>query len=320
MPFPSAQRSSAFHAASWIQTKLPAIASTTATSATRPTRTDVGRITSMKRVPHIQLNDGNLMPQLGLGVWQIPDEQTVQVVRTALEMGYRAIDTASIYGNERGVGNAIAASAVPRDELFITTKLWNDRHAYDDTLRACDESLSKLQMEYVDLYLIHWPVPSAGKLVEAWKALIQLQKDGKVKSIGVSNFQPAHLQRIVNETGVTPAVNQVELHPLFQQRPLRNVHASMGVTTESWSPLGQGKLLDNPVLKELARKHDKTTAQIILRWHTDNDLVVIPKSVTPNRIRENIDILDFRLDAADMDAIAALDTNGRIGPDPDTFG
>lgn len=271
--------------------------------------------------PTITLNDGRTIPQLGFGVWQVPDADARSVVRTAIEAGYRSIDTAAIYGNETGVGEAIADSPVPRDELFITTKLWNDRHAYDDALRAFDESARRLRLDVVDLYLIHWPAAHRGRFVEAWKALVRLREEGRVRSIGVSNFNPPHLARIIEETGVTPALNQVELHPRFQQTALRAVHERLGIVTESWSPLGQGRLLEHPVLAQIAGQYGRTPAQIILRWHLDNGFVAIPKSANPERIRQNFAVLDFTLDDAARAQIATLDdARGKIGPDPETFG
>jgi len=266
----------------------------------------------------ITLNDGSAMPQFGLGVWQTPQDEAAVVVRTAIEAGYRSIDTAAIYGNERGVGEGVRASGAPREELFITTKLWNNSQGYDEALKACDNSLGRLGLDYVDLYLIHWPAPGQGKFVDAWRALVRLREDGRARSIGVSNFQPHHLERVIAETGVVPAVNQVELHPRFQQRPLRVVHAKRNIATESWSPLGRGMLLDDPVITKLARKHGKTPAQVVIRWHIDNGLIVIPKSVNAERIRANAAVFDFRLEETDLEAMGQLDIpTGRIGPDPD---
>lgn len=265
------------------------------------------------------LNDGRRIPQLGLGVWQVPDADAARVVHTALEVGYRSIDTAAIYGNERGVGAGIRASGVRREEVFLTTKLWNARQGYDETLIAFDRSLGRLNVDYVDLYLIHWPLPSIDKYVATWKAFIRLRDEGRAKSIGVSNFQPAHLQRLIDETGVTPALNQVELHPLFHQRAVREFDRKHGIATESWSPLGQGRLVGNEVLQSIAAAHGRTLAQVILRWHLQNDLIVIPKSVTPARLRENFSVFDFSLTPQEMQQIEALDTGGRIGPDPDVY-
>jgi 2,5-diketo-D-gluconate reductase A len=269
--------------------------------------------------PTLTLNDGNTIPQLGFGVWQVPDDITADVVGTAIAVGYRSIDTAVVYENEAGVGAALAGSPVPREQLFITTKVWNSQQGYDKTLRAFDKSLSRLGLEYLDLFLIHWPKPSQDLYVETWRALVELRRQGRVKSIGVSNFNLEHLQRIVDDSGVAPAVNQVELHPRFQQKSLREFHRQFDIATESWSPLGQGQLLEEPAIKSLAQKHKRSPAQIIVRWHLDSGLIVIPKSVTPARIRENFNVFDFELDADDMQKIAALDSaGGRIGPDPET--
>jgi 2,5-diketo-D-gluconate reductase A len=266
----------------------------------------------------VAMVDGSRIPRLGFGTWQIPDHQATAAVSEAISAGYRLIDTASLYRNEQGVGRAIASSGVPREELFVTTKLWNDQHGFEQTLRALDESLVRLGMDYVDLYLIHWPVPRREAYVESWKALVELREQGLARSIGVSNFNPSHLERIVDETGVVPALNQVELHPLFQQRDLRAFHAARGIVTQSWSPLAKGKLLDNDTILRIARKHGKSPAQVILRWHLDSDLITIPKSVTPGRIRENIAIFDFSLDGDDLSQIGELDEPyGRLGLDPE---
>ena len=239
------------------------------------------------------------------------------MVGTALSTGYRSIDTAAIYGNEIGVGKAIAASPVQRNQLFITTKLWNDQHT--DARSALNQSLSRLGLEQVDLYLIHWPKPRQNAYLEAWKTLVKLKEEGRTKSIGVSNFTISHLKQIFDATGVAPSVNQIELHPQFQQKELAAYHTEHGIITESWSPLGQGTLLENPTFKGLAQKHGRTPAQVVIRWHLDRGYVVIPKSVTPSRIRENFDVFDFSLDADDLATIAALDRkNGRIGPNPET--
>ncbi len=270
-------------------------------------------------VPQITLNDGEKIPQLGFGVFQIPPEDTAEAVTRALEVGYRHIDTAAAYRNEAGVGQAIHAAGLARDKVFVTTKCFNDDHGYDQATRALKESLDRLEMEFVDLYLIHWPVPSQDRYVETWQAFIDLQKQGLIRSIGVSNFQPAHLHRIIEETGVTPSVNQIELHPRFQQRGLRREHEELGIVTEAWSPLAQGAVLDDPVITEIAEEHDKTTGQVVLRWHIQIGNVVFPKSVTPERIAENFDVLDFTLSEAEMERIAELDAGERIGPDPDTF-
>lgn len=275
----------------------------------------------MPVAPTLRLNDGRTMPQLGYGVWQVTNQEAVTSVSTAIDAGYRSIDTAAIYGNEEGVGQALASSPIPREELFITTKLWNDKHGFDTALAAFDESLRKLKLDFVDLYLIHWPVAGSQAYVDAWRALIRLKEDGRAKSIGVSNFNIEHLQRLIDETGVTPAVNQIELHPRFQQKELRAFHSDKGIVTEAWSPLGQGTLIENETLVTIGRKYNKSAAQVMLRWHIENGLIAIPKSVTPSRIRENIDVFDFKLDADDMRAIEALDDGGgRVGPNPAVFG
>ena len=271
------------------------------------------------QIPAVTLADGVTIPQLGFGVFQIPPDDTAATVTKAFELGYRHIDTAAIYRNEAGVGEALAATDLARDELFITTKLWNAEQGYDTTLRAFDASMEKLGLDVLDLYLIHWPLPSRDKYVDTWKALVQLKEDGRIRSIGVSNFQPAHLRRLLDEVGVVPSVNQVELHPFLQQGPLRAVHAEHGIATEAWSPLAQGKVLDAPVLTRIAAEHDKTAAQVVLRWHVDLGNVVIPKSVTPSRMAENLDIFDFSLSDAELAAVAGIDRAERIGFDPDTM-
>ncbi|MEC4020839.1 aldo/keto reductase [Streptomyces sp. H27-D2] len=273
----------------------------------------------MTPVPNVTLNNGLQIPQLGFGVFQVDDEQTTGAVLAALEAGYRSIDTAAVYGNEAGVGRALATSGVARGDLFVTTKLWNADQGYDSTLTAFDTSLAKLGLDYVDLYLIHWPTPDRALYPDSWRALHKLLADGRTKAIGVSNFQPAHLRRLLDDTGVVPAVNQVELHAYLQQTPLRAFHAEHGIATEAWSPLAQGALLQDPVLASIAQRHAKTPAQVVLRWHLQLGNIVIPKSVTPARIRENLDVFGFTLTAADLDAITALDRGMRTGPDPDTL-
>lgn len=265
--------------------------------------------------PAVVLNDGVAMPQFGLGVFQTPPETTTQVVKMAIDEGYRAVDTASMYRNEEGVGKALDG----RTDVFVTTKLGNSDHGFDEALRAFEDSLRKLRRDKLDLYLIHWPRPRVDRYVESWKAFIRLKREGRVRSIGVSNFNRDHLERIISETGVAPAVNQIELHPRFQQRGLRKFHDERSITTESWSPLGRGGPLSEPVIVKIAAKHRKTPAQVVIRWHLDNGLIAIPKTVHSERLRENIGALDFHLDADDMRRIEALDSpGGRMGPDPAT--
>jgi 2,5-diketo-D-gluconate reductase A len=271
-------------------------------------------------VPNITLNNGVEMPQLGFGVFQIPNDETEAAVTAALAAGYRSIDTASIYGNEEGVGAAIAKSGIPRDELFITTKLFNSDQGYDSTLRAFDESMARLGLEQLDLYLIHWPLPKHDKYVDTWRAFEKLLADGRIRAIGVSNFQPAHLRRVIDESDTVPAVNQVELHPYLIQEEVRAADAAHGIATESWSPLAKGgDLLSEPAVTALASKYGRTAAQIVLRWHLRLGCVVIPKSVTPSRIKENLAVFDFELTDEDVASVSALDRGERTGPDPDTF-
>lgn len=273
----------------------------------------------MSNQPLITFNDGHTIPQIGLGVWQTPNEDTAEVVTTALQAGYRHIDTAAGYQNEQGVGEGIKASGVKREDIFVTTKVRNEDQGFDTAIEAVQKSLKLLDTSYLDLCLIHWPSPWRGKFLETWKALVQLKGEGKIRSIGVSNFEAEHLEKIIGETGETPVLNQIELHPRFQQKAMREVNARLGIATESWSPLGQGQLLENQVITAIAEKHGRSAAQIIIRWHLDSGLIVIPKSVTPSRIVANFDVLDFTLDADDMSKIEALDeAGGRIGPDPMT--
>jgi 2,5-diketo-D-gluconate reductase A len=267
----------------------------------------------------ITLNDGTSIPQLGLGVWQVDPDITARVVGWGIDAGYRLIDTAEGYRNEEGVGEAIRAASVPRDELYITSKLRNGAHRRDDALRAFDDTMEKLGLEQIDLFLIHWPLPGQNRYVEAWKALIELKDAGRIKSIGVSNFNQDHLERIIGVTGVVPVVNQIELHPAFQQRDVREFHARHDIKIESWSPLGSGRLLDDPTIGSIARKHGKTIAQTIIAWHLQQGLIVIPKSVNKDRIAANFDVFDFRLDAEDLKTIEGLDSpDGRTGPNPAT--
>lgn len=271
----------------------------------------------MSTQPLVTLNDGRPIPQLGLGVWRTPENVVDSAVRSALLAGYRHIDTAAIYENEAGVGRGLRTSGVARDEVFVTTKLWNAAQGFDTTLKAFDQSLHRLGLDDVDLYLIHWPAPSKGRYVDTWRALVRLKQEGRARSIGVSNFEAEHLERIIGETAVVPALNQIELHPRFQQHKLRDFNRNLGIATQAWSPLGQGSLLTDPTIKAVAAKHGRTPAQVIIRWHLDNGLIVIPKSVTPSRIVENFDVFGFALDADDLAAIGKLDArDGRIGPDP----
>jgi diketogulonate reductase-like aldo/keto reductase len=269
-------------------------------------------------VPVLDLNDGNKAPQLGFGVFQIPDGETADAVASALAAGYRSLDTAAIYKNEAGVRQGIERSGVARGDIFLTTKLWNAEQGFDSTLKAFDSSLNKLGTDYVDMYLIHWPTPKRDLYVDTWKAFIRLRDEGRIRSIGVSNFQPAHLERLVKETGVVPVVNQIELHPDFAQRDVVAANTKLKIITESWSPLGQGgDLLKNDALVAIGKKHGKTPAQVVIRWHVQLGHMVIPKSVTPERIKANIDVFDFELSADEMKAIDGLDAGNRMGPHPD---
>jgi 2,5-diketo-D-gluconate reductase A len=271
--------------------------------------------------PVLTFNDGNTIPQLGYGVWQVEDDVAEKVVAQAFEAGFRHIDTAKIYGNEAGVGRAIQRSGLAPEDIFITTKLWNADQGYESTLKAFEESMERLGLETLDLYLIHWMQPKQDKYVDTWKALIELQKQGRVKTIGVSNFTKEGLQRLIDETGVVPAINQIELHPFFNQAELREFNASKGILTQAWSPLGQGgELLESAVIGQIAAKHGATPAQVVIAWHLAIGNVVIPKSVTESRIRENYAALDVTLDETDVQAINGLDKSaegaGRIGADP----
>ena len=259
----------------------------------------------------LTLNDGRAIPQLGLGLWQTAN--AADIVAAALPIGYRHFDTAAIYGNEAGVGQGLQGAR--REGIFVTTKVWNDAQGFDSTLKACKDSLKRLGLDYVDLYLVHWPAPRLDRYVDTWRALIRLQEEGLARSIGVSNFEPEHIERIVAETGVTPAINQIELHPRFQQNRLRDFHAKHGIATEAWAPLGRAQVLSDPAIVKIAAKHARTSAQVVIRWHLDEGLVVIPKTARRERLQENFAVFDFALDDDDRAAIDALDNpQGRIGP------
>ncbi|HET6210300.1 MAG TPA: aldo/keto reductase [Jatrophihabitans sp.] len=273
----------------------------------------------MPAVPVIRLNNGVEIPQLGFGVFQIKPEDTVEAVGTALQIGYRHIDTAQMYGNEKQVGQAIAQSGLDRSEIFVTTKLNNDKHDYDAALAAVDKSLADLGLDRVDLFLIHWPLATVTDYVQTWRALEKCYADGKARAIGVSNFQPHHLRKLHSETSVPPAVNQIELHPYLTQAELRAFDAEHGIATEAWSPIAQGGVLKDPAITSIADAHGRTPAQVVLRWHVQLGNIVFPKSVTPERIKENYDIFDFELSEADLGMISALNRNERTGPDPDVF-
>lgn len=274
----------------------------------------------MADVPNVSLKDGVEIPQVGFGVFQVPPDETQRAVEDALAAGYRHIDTAAAYRNERGVAAGIAASGVPRGEIFITTKLWNSEQGFDSTLAAFDRSIENLDSEQVDLYLIHWPVPGRDLFLDTWRAFERIHAEGGARSIGVSNFRVPDLERLQQEAETQPTINQIELHPLLQQAELRAWHAEHGIMTEAWSPLAQGEVLTDDTLVTIAAHHGRTVAQVILRWHLQLGNVVIPKSVTPARVRENIDLFDFELSEDDLAAIARLDAGHRTGPDPGTFG
>lgn len=268
---------------------------------------------------YINLHDGLKIPTVGFGTWKISNEEAPAVVEEALAAGYRSIDTAAVYGNENGIGQALSKTNLKRSEIFLTTKVWNSEQGYDSTLRAMDSSLKKLKTDYVDLYLIHWPMPAQDKYVATWKALNRLRTEGIARSIGVCNFNIDHLERLLGETGVVPVLNQIELHPYFQQKELREFHAKHNIATEAWSPLARGKLFEEKVISDLAKKYNKTPAQIVLRWHFDNGIIAIPKSSHTKRILENIDIFDFSLDGDDLAIMSTIDdVNGRTSFDPVT--
>jgi 2,5-diketo-D-gluconate reductase A len=277
----------------------------------------------MNAVPAITLNDGNTIPQLGFGVFQIEPGDTARAVGQAFEIGYRHIDTAEMYGNEKGVGEAVRASGLDRGDVFVTSKLSNAFHEPDDARRAFDETLSELGFDYVDLFLIHWPLPTVynGDFVSTWKALEEFKNDGRARSIGVSNFQIEHLERLASETDTVPAVNQIEVHPYFTNEAVRGYGREHGIVTQAWSPIAQGGVLEDPAIARIAEKSGKTPAQVVLRWHIQRGDIVFPKSVTPSRMEENFDLFDFELDPSDMEGITALDRgeDGRTGPHPDTF-
>lgn len=269
-------------------------------------------------VPQLRLGDGNLIPQVGYGVYKISDDDAQELVGTALQAGYRHIDTATLYGNEKAVGRAVRQSGLDRSEVFVTTKVWNDDQGYDQTLRAFDASAKRLDLDYVDLYLIHWPVPSQDRYVETWRALIQLQEQGLVRSIGVSNFNPAHLDRLIKDTGVTPVINQIELHPYLSQNQVRAANAQRGVLTQAWSPLGRGNgVLAEAAVLTISQELGRSPAQVVLRWHLERGTVIIPKSAHPQRIADNIALFDFELTATQHAALAELNRNARTGADPD---
>jgi 2,5-diketo-D-gluconate reductase A len=273
----------------------------------------------MSVVPSLTLNNGIEIPQLGFGVFQIEPENTKEATLAALEVGYRHIDTAEMYGNEKQVGEAVRDSSLDRSEVFVTSKLNNGFHAYDDALGAFDQTLSDLGFDYLDLFLVHWPMPGVGDFVETWKAMEKIYASGRAKAVGVSNFNPHHLRRLHAETDVVPAVNQIEVHPYLTQDDVRAFNAEHGIATEAWSPIAQGKVLDDPTIVRIAENHDKTPAQVTLRWHIQRGDIVFPKSVTRSRVEENFDLFDFELSGTDMSDITTLNRDERTGPDPDKF-
>jgi len=273
----------------------------------------------MTAVPNITLNNGVEIPQLGFGVFQIEPEKTKDATLVALEVGYRHIDTAEMYGNEKEVGEAVRASGIDRSDLFVTSKLNNTFHAYDDALGAFDQTLKDLDIDYLDLFLVHWPMPGVGDFVDTWKAMEKMYEGGHVKAIGVSNFQPTHLRRLNGETTVTPAVNQIEVHPYLAQDDVRAFNTEHGIATEAWSPIAQGGVLEDPTIVRIAENAGKTAAQVTLRWHLQRGDIIFPKSVTRERVEENFDLFDFELSGEDMTSITALDKGERTGPNPDEF-
>lgn len=268
--------------------------------------------------PMLTFNDGNRMPQLGTGIWQVPDADTPRVVKDALEVGYRLIDGAAAYQNETGLGEGIRNADVARGDIFVTSKLWNSHHGYDNALKGFEESMGRLGLDYLDLYLIHWPLPQNDQYVETWKALIKLRDEGRIRSIGVANFHEEHLRRLIDETGVAPALNQIELHPTLIQSDMREVNKRLHIVTQSWTPLGRGDF-ELPEVQKIAERHGRSAAQIVLRWHMQHGLSVIPKSTHKGRLAENFDILGFTLDDAEMAVLDGLDRDHRTGPHPDSF-
>lgn len=273
----------------------------------------------MTSIPALSLNDGHTIPQVGFGVWQVPDDIVTDATLEAFRSGYRHVDTAAVYENERGVGEAITRADLDRSDLFITTKVWNTDHGYDATLRAFDASIGLLGLDFVDLYLVHWPAPATGDFLETWRAVLSLREDGRVRSVGVSNFHVHHLTRIIDEFGVVPVVDQIELHPWLPQSELRAFAAQHDIRIEAWSPLASGNLIEDPQLAAIGAKYGKSAAQVMIRWHLELGNIVLPKSVTPERIRQNIDVFDFGLDEEDFAVIATLESGRRTGPNPDEF-
>jgi 2,5-diketo-D-gluconate reductase A len=271
----------------------------------------------VSKVPEITLNNGVRIPQLGFGVFKVPPAETIAATRLALEAGYRHIDTADMYGNEREVGEALRGTGIPRDEVFVTSKLNNPYHAPDDALAAFDRTLDALRFDYVDLYLIHWPLPKVGDFVDTWRALEEIYRSGRAKAIGVSNFQTHHLQKLLDKTETVPAVNQIEIHPLLTQQTVRDFNAEHGIATEAWSPLARGRILDDPTVAAIAQRVGRSPAQVVTRWHIQRGDIVFPKSVTPRRIRENFEVFDFELAEQDMAAITGLNREMRVGSNPD---